>query len=33
MNHDSINEYISWLEEFRKIYSIYLSPDFNEELQ
>ena len=33
MNHDSVNVYISWLEEFRKIYSIYLSPDFNEELQ
>jgi hypothetical protein len=24
MNHDSVNEYISWLEEFRKIYKEYI---------
>lgn len=24
MNRDSVNEYISWLEEFRKIYKEYI---------
>jgi hypothetical protein len=31
MNSDSVNEYISWLEEFRKIYSKYI--DSSEELR
>jgi hypothetical protein len=31
MNRDSVNEYISWLEEFRKIYSKYI--DSSEELR
>jgi hypothetical protein len=30
MNHDSINEYISWLKKFREIYKKYI--DSNEEL-